>query len=155
MNEYFKFIFQRAGAPPPSKIVIFEHSEYWANCQILEEVRLVWPSATVALIKTPSFGTCDLAVIPFVGDASIESFSFGSEDGSRWVMFYGLNSRQIRVLEFSQAVKFLRTTQRLRRIYRVLLKTRFLRLLQVAIRFWKNRVHQSAFTRLIKRFFNF
>lgn len=155
MNEYFKFIFQRAGAPPPSKIVIFEHSEYWANCQILEEVRLVWPSAMVALIKTPSFGMCDLVVVPFIGDASIDSFSFASKDCSRWVMFYGLNGRQIRVLEFGKAMKFLRTTQRLRRIRRVLLKTRFLRLLQIAIRFWKDRVHQSTFTRLIKRFFNF
>jgi hypothetical protein len=150
VNKYFEFIFQQAGAPPPEKIVILKHPEDWANRQILDEFHLAWPSANVTLIETGSFPICDLAVIPFDGDASDGLFPFVSKGHFPWVMLYGLNNRQIRVLKFDDTLKFLRTAQRLHRVYHMLLKTGSLGVLKAALRFWKLRIHPSRMQRLLK-----
>jgi len=138
-TSYLRFLMERAGCPEPKRIHLVSPVEEWAERQIIDEIKLTWPSAEVVAAGGMQGIPCDLVIVPFDGHVATRLPIYERNGRANWVMFYGLELRRIRVFEFDDAARYLQSTQRYGRIQHILRGTGLLRLLKPAIRIWKRR----------------
>jgi hypothetical protein len=134
---YLKFLLKRAGTQSPGSICILAHREEWANHQLVDEMRAVWPAAEVALVKTWRPSGCDLLILPFDGDSPVAAPPLDASTPAKWVMFYGLERRRIWVFQKEPAMAFLAKARRLQTARKILGKTKLARPLKECLRLWK------------------
>ena len=127
MSQYLKYVLDRAGTPPPRKVIILRHEQEWANRQIVDEFVAVFEGVEVVVLPDGG-GTvdCDLLVLPYLDDFLHEKpggvplyRQLRSQRGTR-VMLYGLGNRKIDVMRAIEVMPYYHRCQRVFFWFRVL-----------------------------------
>ncbi len=143
MNQYFRFIFKHFGAPPPSKIVILQCRERWANGHILDDFRFSFSDIPVSISPVVDETDADLLVLPFRDEflrelpGTIALYRKLRRRRSRvWIMLYGLKYRRIELVPANRLYRYYRKRQFLFSLKRWLWRFRLLGFVRFAIRIW-------------------
>jgi len=142
MSQYIRFVLERAGVPVPSRVVIIPHVEDWANRQIRDEFRTLFPHVEIILEDRLTLRAGTLLVIPFNN-----TFAFEFHDRKdllrslactphTWAMLYGLWDRAITVMAASNLLGYQRKCERVAQVMRLVARFRIQRLLRNAALWW-------------------
>jgi len=122
MSQYIKFVLEYYGVPIPTKVLLLQHERDWANRQIVDEFRFLFPDIGISTIPEVGSGSFDLLVLPYMENLSDETP--GGLDLYRqlrrvpagWVMLYGLCHRQLECVPARQLERYYRARRRINRL---------------------------------------
>jgi hypothetical protein len=142
MSQYIRFVLEREGVPLPSSVVIIPHVEDWANRQIRDEFRALFPHVEINFEDRPITHVGTLLVIPFNKTFALEFHD--RKDLLRslaciphtWAMLYGLSDRAVTVMVASTVLRYQRRCERVARVMRLVVRFRLQRLLYNAALRW-------------------
>jgi hypothetical protein len=136
MSLYVKFVLDRSGVPAITSMTILEHGEEWANRQIADEFRVLYPGVSIAMSRDVDPAGRDLIVLPYDRDFMAEQpggvslYRRLSSCENTWVMLYGLCARRIDVMPAPGLTAFVGKSRRVMFLYGVLRRLRLLGLVR-------------------------
>lgn len=136
MSLYLQFaLVDWFGIPVPKQVAILCHTEDWANRQIVDEFRAVFPNTRIQVLPSIEDIDFDLLVIPYMHNfyyeraGGIELYRRLAEQPLNvWVLLYGLDNRKLDALP---AAKLLSSVIQQRKVSRMIGILRRLRLLNI------------------------
>ena len=134
---YLEYLRERAQAPEPRQVTVFDPLPDWARFQIADEFFDEWPGCSVKFIQAGEEEKGDVLVLPFEGKTpGVLSFPIKCI-AAPWVVLYGFERRRIWYLKKHKAHGLIRKALFLRRIRAGLSKARMVRPVKWGISIWK------------------
>jgi hypothetical protein len=118
MSQYIKFILDRFGVSHIRRLIILQNDRGWANQQIVDEFKAVFPEIEIKVMKNAVHVDCDMIVLPYMDDVLREQpggmalYHHLRSAQVNWVMLYGLAYRTVDVMQAKDLLPYFMSSRR-------------------------------------------